>query len=97
MAQPVQVGQPAQSREDFLLAQFQAIANRYEISDYFARKLRQLEGWEIVLICDDSGSMATPLQTRAQSAFAKAPTRWEELKGIVGIIVDIAAVMDKDG
>ena len=78
-------------REDALMEQFRAIAARYEISDYFAKKLKQLEGWEIVLILDDSGSMNTPLadQGANASAFAKSVTRWDELKQTVGIIVDI--------
>ena len=80
------------------LQQFRAITQRYEISDYFAKKLKQLEGWEIVLILDDSGSMNTPLQDQGQNGpFAKSVTRWDELKNTAGIIVDIGAVMDKDG
>lgn len=77
--------------------QFKAIAARYEISDYFAQKLKQLEGWEIVLILDDSGSMNTPLAAQAGGPFAPSVTRWDELRNTVGIIVDIGAVMDKDG
>lgn len=50
-----------------------------------------------MLICDDSGSMNTPLSNSNGSAFAKSVSRWDELKQTVGIIVDIAAVMDKDG
>lgn len=81
-------------REEQLMEQFRALALRYEISDFFARKLKQLEGWEIVLILDDSGSMNTPLKNQnGASAFAKSMTRWDELKQTVGIIVDIGAVM----
>ena len=81
------------------MEQFRALAQRYEISDFFATKLKQLEGWEIVLILDDSGSMNTPLKqaNAGASPFAKSITRWDELKSSVGIIVDIGAVMDKDG
>jgi hypothetical protein len=116
------------------MEQFRAIAQRYEISDYFAGKLKQLEGWEIVLILDDSGSMNTPLKQQGTNAspFAKSITRWDELKQVgigswallrlalqarnlrvhsagpaccpvppylqtVSIIIDIGAVMDKDG
>jgi hypothetical protein len=31
------------------------------VNHTFATKLRALEGYEIVFICDDSGSMNTPL------------------------------------
>lgn len=79
---------------------FQSIASRYEITEYFARKLKQLEGYEIVLILDDSGSMNTPVRSGDQSKsspFTRSQTRWDELKQSVGIIVDLAAVMDPDG
>lgn len=94
---PPDAGAPAYNRETYLMEQFKAIAQRYEISDYFAQRLKQLEGFEIVLILDDSGSMNTPLQNQAGGPFAPSMTRWDELKGTVGIIVDIAAIMDKDG
>ena len=73
-----------------MLQKLKEICAQYEISDYFAMKLRQLEGWEIALICDDSGSMSAPLSGTNK-------TRWDELKETVGIIVNIAGVMDKDG
>jgi len=87
----------AQSNEVQLMEKFRALAQRYEISDYFASKLKQLEGWEIVLILDDSGSMNTPLAQQQGGAFAQSQTRWTELKQTVSIIIDIASVMDKDG
>jgi hypothetical protein len=64
------------------MEQFRALAARYEISEYFAGKLKQLEGWEIVLILDDSGSMNTPLANQTGGAFAKSQTRWNELKQV---------------
>lgn len=45
----------AQDRMD----KFVQVAAQHEISNQFASRLRQLEGYEIVFICDDSGSMAT--------------------------------------
>ncbi len=41
------------------MQKFAQIAARHEISHDFAARLRQLEGYEIVFLCDDSGSMAT--------------------------------------
>jgi len=41
------------------MQKFAALAGRYEINANFASRLRQLEGYEIVFLCDDSGSMAT--------------------------------------
>jgi hypothetical protein len=41
------------------MQKFAQLASRYEISHQFASRLRQLEGYEIVFLCDDSGSMST--------------------------------------
>ena len=44
---------------DERMQKFVQIANRHEINQNFAARMRQLEGYEIVFLCDDSGSMAT--------------------------------------
>jgi hypothetical protein len=85
------------SNEDRLLAQFRDVVNRYEISEDFAKRLRGLEGFEIVVIADDSGSMDTPANSTGGSAFGKTMTRWDELKKTLGVVIDIASVMDKNG
>ena len=77
------------------LARFQGICQQYEISDYFASRLRSLERFDIVLLCDDSGSMRTPVSV--PSAFAPAVTRWDELKYSVTVLSSIATCMDDDG
>ncbi|CAF2758329.1 unnamed protein product [Rotaria sp. Silwood2] len=77
------------------MQKFADIAARYEISHEFASRLRQLEGYEIVFLCDDSGSMGTAVDT--DNAFAVRSTRWDELKQIVSITVDIGSVLDPDG
>ncbi|CAF1383256.1 unnamed protein product [Rotaria sp. Silwood1] len=81
---------------DERMADFQQLVDRYEINYTFAKKLRALEGYEIVFICDDSGSMNTPLGDLS-GPFDKAPSRWDELKQTVSIVVDIASVLDPDG
>ncbi|CAF1390103.1 unnamed protein product [Didymodactylos carnosus] len=43
------------------MRRFKELVNRYEINDDYATCLRDLEGFEIVFIVDDSGSMNTPL------------------------------------
>ncbi|UJR31200.1 hypothetical protein I4U23_018704 [Adineta vaga] len=78
------------------MQKFAQIAAQYEINNDFANRLRQLEGYEIVFLCDDSGSMATVVGTNA-NAFGVRSTRWDELKQIVTITVDIASVLDPDG
>lgn len=47
------------STADERMQKFARLAGEYEISQPFASRLRQLEGFEIVFICDDSGSMGT--------------------------------------
>jgi hypothetical protein len=92
---------------------FAQIAGRHEINHNFAARLRQLEGYEIVFLCDDSGSMATAVGKlylisksfqlhfyftgETSNAFAVRYTRWDELKQIVSITVDIGSVLDPDG
>ncbi|CAF1260525.1 unnamed protein product [Rotaria magnacalcarata] len=78
------------------LRKFQYLVNRYEINRDFATRLRALEGYEIVFIVDDSGSMNTPLGDLA-GPYDRNPTRWDELRQTVSIVVDIASVFDSDG
>lgn len=47
------------------------------VNHTFARKLRVLEGYEIVFICDDSGSMNTPLGDLS-GPFDKMPSRCKD-------------------
>ncbi|CAF1411616.1 unnamed protein product [Rotaria sp. Silwood1] len=78
------------------LRKFQYLVNRYEINREFATRLRALEGYEIVFIVDDSGSMNTPLGD-ITGPYDRNPTRWDELRQTVSIVVDIASVFDPDG
>ncbi|CAF2978143.1 unnamed protein product [Rotaria socialis] len=86
-------GQPPQGgfmSNDQRAQQLNQLAQRYEISPQIAARLNILANCEIVLLCDDSGSMNTPLQGTNQS-------RWDELKSVVNTVVDIGAVMDSNG
>lgn len=71
------------------------IKRQYEISPYFARKLEMLRGMEIVMLCDDSGSMTQVGSYDKQ--LSRALTRWEELRQRTTIIMEIATIMDPDG
>ena len=55
--------------------QLNQVIQRHEINQQFAARLQALGNCEIVLLCDDSGSMNTPLDGSNQ-------TRWEELKSV---------------
>ena len=44
---------------DIRLTKLREVCQRHEIRPDFAARLRQLEGYEIVFLVDDSGSMGT--------------------------------------
>ncbi|CAF3223857.1 unnamed protein product [Rotaria sp. Silwood2] len=67
-----------------------AIAARYEINDALAQRLSILQQFEIVVLCDDSGSMNTPVD-------GATGTRWDELRSIVQIVMEIGTVFDSNG
>lgn len=68
----------------------QAVAEKYEINDTLTRRLRMLQKFEIVVLCDDSGSMNTHIE-------GTQSTRWDELRSIVQIIIEISVVLDSNG
>lgn len=68
------------------------LINKYEIDYLFSEKLSELENYDVVLIVDDSGSMNTPLDDN--TGFS---TRWDELKSVVNIVIDISTIFDSDG
>lgn len=67
-----------------------AIAEKYQIRPDMAKRLRALRDYEIIIVCDDSGSMNTPLRGSGE-------TRWHRLCEIVKLIVDIGIVFDSNG
>lgn len=82
------------------LEKFKNIIIKYDINYDFALRLRAIEGFDIVMILDDSSSMNTPIIDRDQrnlSPFSQLPTRWDEMKHVVSIIVDLASTLDQDG
>lgn len=78
------------------MERYRQVVEAYGISMVFAMRLRELDGYEIVIICDDSGSMANPV-TKPDDPFCKTETRWQEAQKSLKIIVDIASVFDSDG
>jgi hypothetical protein len=52
--------------------------------------LNILQQFEIVVLCDDSGSMNTPVD-------GTQGTRWDELRSIVQIVIEIGSVFDSNG
>ncbi|UJR32351.1 hypothetical protein I4U23_019814 [Adineta vaga] len=67
-----------------------SIAARYEINDQLAQRMNILQQFEIVVLCDDSGSMNTPVD-------GTQGTRWDELRSIIQIVIEIGTVFDSNG
>ena len=70
--------------------QLEKIVRNYEINRPLAQRLKQLRGYEIVIVCDDSGSMKTSIHNKQQ-------TRWQYLMNIVLKVLDIAVIFDSNG
>ncbi|CAF0759959.1 unnamed protein product [Adineta steineri] len=82
------------------LERFKHLIVKYNINYDFAFRLRALEGFEIAMILDDSSSMRTPVLSHNQqnlSPFDQLPTRWDELKQTVSMVIDLASTLDPDG
>jgi hypothetical protein len=66
------------------------VCEKYGISNDFVNDLMVLTKYDIVLLCDDSGSM--------QNSNGIPPnTRWDELKNTVNIVIELSTCFDKDG
>ena len=70
----------------------QQLLSKYDLNPVISEKLGILSNFEIALIIDDSGSMNTPLNDGSGHA-----TRWDELKSVMKIVLDIALTFDDDG
>ena len=85
---------------DLRLQKLQALAMRHEIRPDWVVKLRQLENFSIVMICDDSGSMNTVVRqpsVRTMNPYGRNPTRWDELMGTASLILDVASTLSNEG
>lgn len=51
------------------------VTQQYNIHPQFAARLHALANYEVVVLCDDSSSMHSPIQSTYQ-------TRWDELKSV---------------
>lgn len=83
------------TRED----RYSQLIHKHEINNDFANRLKQLQGFKVVFIFDDSGSMNTvlndsPLNDNTSDRLA---TRWDELQCFANISIEIASVFDPNG
>ncbi|CAF4758252.1 unnamed protein product [Rotaria sp. Silwood1] len=66
------------------------IAARYEINDTLTQHLNILQQFKIIVLCDDSDSMNILVD-------GTTDTRWDELRSIVRIVIEIGTVFDSNG
>jgi hypothetical protein len=71
------------------LARVCVILTALKVSPTFYTDLMSLSAYEIVLVLDDSGSMAT--------ATSKGMTRWKELQEVARIAIEIGCALDANG
>ena len=79
------------------MEKLRVLAQQYEIQSENIQKLRQLEGFETIIVCDDSGSMSTVVDTPMNDPYARTKTRWDELCRSVTIITELATSLDPNG
>lgn len=80
------------------LTRLQGVLDRFEVTIAEANELAVLEDYKIVVIADDSGSMAlgaTPAEQRVLGL--PPPTRWGELKETLSLIIDMGSCFDASG
>jgi hypothetical protein len=76
------------------MARLKAIAARLQLSAGAITALRQLSGYDIVVIADDSGSMRNPAhKPNEDDPFEVIPSRWDELRQRLTSIVEVQAVL----
>lgn len=89
---------PSPGAQNKRLQELEAVLKRFDIHIAEANDLVCLEGYKIIIIADDSGSMSAPAQPPGQrSLFEKSASRWEELREAVALIVDIGTCFDPEG
>jgi len=93
---PIEVANMPQNQRDQWLAQqistdrIMPILQRHNIHTSYHDDMMSLQQFDIVMIADDSGSMNSREETSNM-------TRWEELKMIVKITIDLAAALSPTG
>jgi hypothetical protein len=78
-------------------AKFKEIIQKHDISPYFYSKLQLLQGFKIVFVFDDSGSMNIALQESPLNSGKTLlhATRWDELQYFANISLEIASIFDQ--
>ena len=93
---------PVPDFNDARMNKLRALAAQFEIRIDFVSRLRQLESFNIAILCDDSGSMATACSRGGgggaqRDPFGRQPTRWSELQNTVNMLVHMTTALDAGG
>lgn len=77
------------------LSKFQLLVKQNELSSEIASQLHQvLSNCDIVLLCDDSGSMQNAI---IEGNTNKQTTRWLELKKLASVIIEFVTAINPNG
>lgn len=79
-------------------AALKAFFSKYEISPTFQEDIECVKQYDIVVIADDSSSMADPSEyfSFKDNRFVKK-TRWDELQETIEVIAELGVILDDDG
>lgn len=80
---------------DFLKSSLEDIAGKYEINQKFKERMSILEGYHIVVVLDDSGSMSSCVNSK--TPYGNNYTRFDELKQSCKILIDIISIFQHNG
>lgn len=80
-------------------SKFELFVKQHELKAPTPEHLKTvLSTCKIVLLCDDSSSMGTPIAEEGSDAFAqKKSTRWLELKKLAAVLIEFVTMITDDG
>lgn len=87
----VKASAPAPVKDDSRKKQLiENFSQHFELPSELANRIGILEKYDLVVLCDDSGSMNTPIH-------GTTTNRWDELRQMLSIIIDVYAAFDSNG
>ena len=85
---------------DARMEKLKRLAAQFEIRPDFVPRLRKLENFGIVMLCDDSGSMNTAVDAPAHSAadpYGRVRTRWIEMCETASVVCELGTALNDGG
>lgn len=73
----------------------QVLADAYHIRPAYASRLTAVRNFDVVILCDDSGSMKSFVNRpfAAQNPNGRRNTRWDELRNYVSVVIEMATAV----